>query len=92
MRAAEALARIQKRSFEMITAYGFSDEGIGLSELLDALELPAEHVGFGADEREENAACLVRAQSADGVPKIGDGEIGALKIDAGKTVDLQVEE
>ena len=91
MRAAEAIQRTEEWTFEMVAADGFSNEGIGFAELLDALELPAQRIRLRADQRHENPMRLVRMERNDRAAQFREGQFRALEVRSGKSVHLQIE-
>ena len=74
------------------THAAMSDDEIESAEAFEALELAAERVDLVRDEREKNAVCLVRTQDVHGAAQFRGGDLRLLEIDAGETVDLEVEE
>src|SRR5881628_2737070 len=92
MSAVKARFRRKKRSFDMPSGNGMAQflvAGAHLAELLEPLDQLRPFVG---DQRQEKATTASRAQRPCRDQRPLDRQIVALKIDAGKTVDLQIDE
>ena len=66
--------------------------GRGGAEALEGGEAAGEGVDFVGDQRDEYARGSVAAEGGNRVVELGGREVVALEIDAGKTVNLKIEE
>ncbi len=79
-------------AFEVVAGDGIVGEGRPATEGFDVFQPTAEDVDAVGDEGVENATRAVRVERDEGVVKCDGRDVVLLKVDAGKTIDLKVEE